>query len=122
MDGYSNGYTSAVLKTDVAKALWVRILHHPPEAHYRFRTDITPQDVSWRIGESRESSLFSEGMRKAIYVDYSYGMRAVCKTVCIGFDSQSPLHGELSIIRYCIGLLIRSTNRLCRFESCALRQ
>ena len=30
MDGYRNGYTGAVLKTDVAKALWVRILHHPP--------------------------------------------------------------------------------------------
>ena len=24
------GYNGAVLKTDVAKALWVRILHHPP--------------------------------------------------------------------------------------------
>ncbi len=32
MDGYRNGYTGAVLKTDVAKALWVRILHHPPYA------------------------------------------------------------------------------------------
>ena len=30
MDGYRNGYNGAVLKTDVAKALWVRILHHPP--------------------------------------------------------------------------------------------
>ena len=30
MDGYRNGYNGAVLKTEVAKALWVRILHHPP--------------------------------------------------------------------------------------------
>ena len=29
-DGYRNGYNGADLKSDVAKALWVRILHHPP--------------------------------------------------------------------------------------------
>ena len=31
-DGYRNGYNGADLKSDVAKALWVRILHHPPYA------------------------------------------------------------------------------------------
>ena len=30
VDGYRNGYNGAVLKTDVTKVLWVRILHHPP--------------------------------------------------------------------------------------------
>ena len=39
MDGYRNGYNGAVLKTDVAKALWVRILHHPPVTHYHLWMD-----------------------------------------------------------------------------------
>ena len=40
MDGYRNGYNGADLKSDVAKALWVRILHHPPVTHYYFRIGI----------------------------------------------------------------------------------
>ena len=62
MDGYRNGYNGADLKSDVAKALWVRILHHPPVAHYYFRIGIYDYEYG-TIGEFyynkilRESSL-----------------------------------------------------------------
>lgn len=45
-----------------------------------------------------KSFLGSSPRCAAKYVDYSYGVRAVCKTVYIGFKSQSPLHGEVTLM------------------------
>ena len=45
-DGYRNGYNGAVLKTDVTKVLWVRILLHPPE---RTRVTFGPLVFLWKV-------------------------------------------------------------------------
>lgn len=67
VDGYRNGYNGADLKSDVAKALWVRILHHPPicssipilaeemasdTIKYRFESSQEHQKTSMRSGSS----------------------------------------------------------------------
>ena len=42
----------------------VQVHFSPPVTHYYPRVDITLQDVSCKIGVSRESSFFEDRMRK----------------------------------------------------------
>ena len=76
MDGYSNGYTSTVLKTDVAKALWVRILLHPPIS----QTDTESGD-SVRITPAAVNRCIGRGDLLVVRLKFSTGLLTMHKDV-----------------------------------------